>query len=461
MDWMVQERERGITITAAATTCFWRDHQINIIDTPGHIDFTVEVQRSLRVLDGGVVVFDAVAGVEPQSETVWRQADRFGVPRVCFVNKMDRVGASFWRTIDMIRDRLKAAPVAVQIPIGIEEGFRGIVDLLSQEAVIYLDEEGLDRQVRAVPDDLLDQVAMHREELIECIAETDEELTLKYLRGEEISVDELRDGLRRATIDGLLVPVLCGSALKNKGVQPLLDAVVNYLPSPLEVPAITGVNPDTGETETRPVDEEAPFSALAFKIVTDPYVGRLAYIRVYSGMVSTGTRLENVTQDKKERIGRLLRMHANHREELDAVYAGDIAAVVGPKNTFTGDTLADPKHPILLESITFPEPVISVAVEPRTRADQEKLSGALRKLSEEDPTFQVRTDEETGQTLISGMGELHLEVLVDRMMREFKVWANVGKPQVAYRETITQPAKAEGRFHSAGLGAGDSMGMSS
>ncbi len=446
MDWMVQERERGITITAAATTCFWRDHQINIIDTPGHIDFTVEVQRSLRVLDGGVVVFDAVAGVEPQSETVWRQADRFGVPRVCFVNKMDRVGASFWRTIDMIRDRLKAAPVAVQIPIGIEEGFRGIVDLLSQEAVIYLDEEGLDRQVRAVPDDLLDQVAMHREELIECIAETDEELTLKYLRGEEISVDELRDGLRRATIDGLLVPVLCGSALKNKGVQPLLDAVVNYLPSPLEVPAITGVNPDTGETETRPVDEEAPFSALAFKIVTDPYVGRLAYIRVYSGMVSTGTRLENVTQDKKERIGRLLRMHANHREELDAVYAGDIAAVVGPKNTFTGDTLADPKHPILLESITFPEPVISVAVEPRTRADQEKLSGALRKLSEEDPTFQVRTDEETGQTLISGMGELHLEVLVDRMMREFKVWANVGKPQVAYRETITQPAKAEGRF---------------
>ncbi|MFQ5341423.1 MAG: elongation factor G [Anaerolineae bacterium] len=446
MDWMIQERERGITITAAATTCFWRDHQINIIDTPGHIDFTVEVQRSLRVLDGGVVVFDAVAGVEPQSETVWRQADRFGVPRVCFVNKMDRVGASYWRTIDMIRERLKATPVAVQIPIGVEESFRGIVDLLSQEAVIYLDEEGLDRQVRAVPDDLLDQVVIYREELIERIAETDEELTLKYLRGEEISVDELRDGLRRATIDGLLVPVLCGSALKNKGVQPLLDAIVNYLPSPLEVPPITGVNPDTGETKTRPVDEEAPFSALAFKIVTDPYVGRLAYIRVYSGMVSTGTRLKNVTQDKKERIGRLLRMHANHREELDAVYVGDIAAVVGPKNTFTGDTLADPDHPILLESIAFPEPVISVAVEPRTRADQEKLSGALRKLSEEDPTFRVRTDEETGQTLISGMGELHLEVLVDRMMREFKVWANVGKPQVAYRETITQPAKAEGRF---------------
>lgn len=446
MDWMVQERERGITITAAATTCFWQDHQVNIIDTPGHIDFTVEVQRSLRVLDGGVVVFDAVAGVEPQSETVWRQADRFGVPRICFVNKMDRVGASYWRTIDMIRERLNATPVAVQIPIGIEEDFRGIVDLLVPEAIIYLDEEGLDRQVRAVPEDLLDEVATRREELIECIAETDEELTLRYLQGDEFSADELREGLRRATIKGDLVPVLCGSALKNKGVQPLLDAVVDYLPSPLEVPPIKGVNPDTGEIEARPVDEEAPFSALAFKIVTDPYVGRLAYIRVYSGMVSTGTRVSNVTQDKKERIGRLLRMHANHREELNAVYVGDIAAVVGPKTTFTGDTLADPVHPILLESIAFPAPVISVAVEPRTKADQEKLSDALRKLSEEDPTFQVRTDEETGQTLISGMGELHLEVLVDRMMREFKVWANVGKPQVAYRETITQPARAEGRF---------------
>ncbi|MFQ5594144.1 MAG: elongation factor G [Anaerolineae bacterium] len=446
MDWMVQERERGITITAAATTCFWQDHQINIIDTPGHIDFTVEVQRSLRVLDGGVVVFDAVAGVEPQSETVWRQADRFDVPRICFVNKMDRVGASFWRTIDMIRERLNATPVAIQMPIGTEEKFRGIVDLFVPEAIIYLDEEGLDQQVRAVPDDLLDEVAAHREELIERIAETDEKLTLKYLQGEEFSADELREGLRRATIKGHLVPVLCGSALKNKGVQPLLDAVVDYLPSPLEVPPIEGVNPDTGEAETRPVDEEAPFSALAFKIVTDPYVGRLAYIRVYSGMVSTGTRVRNVTQDKKERIGRLLRMHANHREELDAVYTGDIAAVVGPKNTSTGDTLADPDHAILLESITFPDPVISVAVEPRTKVDQEKLSGALRKLSEEDPTFQVRTDEETGQTLISGMGELHLEVLVDRMMREFKVWANVGKPQVAYRETITRPARAEGRF---------------
>ncbi|MBS1254062.1 MAG: Elongation factor G [Anaerolineales bacterium] len=446
MDWMAQERERGITITAAATTCFWRDHQINIIDTPGHIDFTVEVQRSLRVLDGGVVAFDAVAGVEPQSETVWRQADRFGVPRVCFVNKMDRVGASYWRTIDMIRERLKATPVAVQVPIGSEEDFQGMVDLLTQEAIFYLDEEGIDRQVRAVPDELLGEVAERREVLVERIAETDDDLTRKFLEGEEITVEELRAALRRATVSNELVPVLCGSALKNKGVQPLLNAVVDYLPSPLEVPSMKGENPETGELETRPADEDAPFAALAFKIVTDPYVGRLAYVRVYSGKAETGTRVRNVTQDRKERIGRLLRMHANHREDLDAVYAGDIAAVVGPKNTFTGDTLADAGHPILLESITFPAPVISVAVEPRTKADQDKLSIALQKLAEEDPTFQVRTDDETGQTLISGMGELHLEVLVDRMMREFKVWANVGKPQVAYRETITRPVEAEGRF---------------
>ncbi len=446
MDWMAQERERGITITAAATTCFWRDHKINIIDTPGHIDFTVEVQRSLRVLDSGVVVFDAVAGVEPQSETVWRQADRFGVPRVCFVNKMDRVGASYWRTIDMIRERLKATPVAVQVPIGSEEDFQGMVDLLTQEAIFYLDEEGIDRQVRAVPEELLSEVAERRETLVERVAETDNGLTLKFLEGEEITVEELRAALRRATISNELVPVLCGSALKNKGVQPLLDAVVSYLPSPLEVPPMKGENPETGELEIRPADEEAPFAALAFKIVTDPYVGRLAYIRVYSGKAETGTRVQNVTQDRRERIGRLLRMHANHREDLDVVYAGDIAAVVGPKNTFTGDTLADAGHPILLESITFPEPVISVAVEPRTKADQDKLSTALRKLAEEDPTFQVRTDDETGQTLISGMGELHLEVLVDRMMREFKVWANVGKPQVAYRETITRSVEVEGRF---------------
>ena len=446
MDWMVQERERGITITAAATTCFWRDHQINIIDTPGHIDFTVEVQRSLRVLDGGIVVFDAVAGVEPQSETVWRQADRFGVPRICFVNKMDRVGADYWRTIDMIRNRLAAEPLPIQLPIGVEESFVGVVDLLAEEAIIYLDDEGIDWQVRAVPADMLDEVAIRREDLIERIAETDEALTLKYLEGEPISVEELRQALRRATLRRQLVPVLCGSALKNKGVQPLLDAVVYYLPSPLDVPPIKGINPETGEEEERPVDEDAPFAALAFKIVSDPYVGRLAYIRVYSGKVKTGTRVKNVTRGKTERIGRLLRMHANHREEISEVYVGDIAAVVGPKHTFTGDTLADPNHPILLESIQFPEPVISVAIEPRTRADQDKLSEALRRLAEEDPTFRVRTDEETGQTIISGMGELHLEVLVDRMVREFKVWANIGKPQVAYRETITQPVRAEGRF---------------
>ena len=446
MDWMVQERERGITITAAATTCYWKDHQINIIDTPGHIDFTVEVQRSLRVLDGGVVVFDAVAGVEPQSETVWRQADRFGVPRICFVNKMDRVGADYWRTIDMIRDRLKAEPLPVQLPIGVEDSFVGVVDLITEEAIVYLDEEGIDWQTRAVPADMLDEVAEHRETLIERIAETDDALTLKYLEGEPITPDELRSALRRATLRGDLVPVLCGSALKNKGVQPLLDAIVYYLPSPLDIPPIKGVNPETGEEETRPVDENAPFAALAFKIVSDPYVGRLAYIRVYSGKVKSGTRVKNVTRNKTERIGRLLRMHANHREEINEVYVGDIAAVVGPKHTFTGDTLADPNHPILLESIQFPEPVISVAIEPRTRADQDKLTEALRRLAEEDPTFRVRYDEETGQTIISGMGELHLEVLVDRMVREFKVWANVGKPQVAYRETITQPVKVEGRF---------------
>ena len=446
MDWMVQERERGITITAAATTCYWKDHQINIIDTPGHIDFTVEVQRSLRVLDGGVVVFDAVAGVEPQSETVWRQADRFGVPRICFVNKMDRVGADYWRTIEMIRDRLKAEPLPVQLPIGVEDSFVGVVDLITEEAIVYLDEEGIDWQTRAVPAEMLDEVAEHRETLIERIAETDDELTLKYLEGETITPDELRSALRRATLRGDLVPVLCGSALKNKGVQPLLDAIVYYLPSPLDIPPIKGVNPETGEEETRPVDENAPFAALAFKIVSDPYVGRLAYIRVYSGKVKSGTRVKNVTRNKTERIGRLLRMHANHREEINEIYVGDIAAVVGPKHTFTGDTLADPEHPILLESIQFPEPVISVAIEPRTRADQDKLSEALRRLAEEDPTFRVRYDEETGQTIISGMGELHLEVLVDRMIREFKVWANVGKPQVAYRETITQPVKVEGRF---------------
>ncbi len=446
MDWMAQERERGITITAAATTCYWRDHQINIIDTPGHIDFTAEVQRSLRVLDGGVVVFDGVAGVEPQSETVWRQADRYRVPRVCFVNKMDRAGADLQRTMKMIEERLHATPVALQIPMGREENFVGVVDLLLQEAIIYTDELGTRLEETEIPEELQEEACELRELLIEKVAETDEALTHKYLDGEEISVEELKAALRRATIDLKLVPVLCGSALRNKGVQPLLDAVVDYLPSPLDIPPIKGINPRTGEEESRAVAEDEPFSALVFKIVSDPYVGRLAYLRVYSGRLDSGSRVYNATKDRKERIGRLLQMHANHREEISTVYVGDIAAAVGLKHTFTGDTLTDEGHPLILESITFPEPVISVAIEPKTKADQDKMSIALQRLAEEDPTFKVRTDPETGQTLISGMGELHLEVLVDRMLREFKVWAKVGKPQVAYRETITRPARGEGRF---------------
>jgi elongation factor G len=446
MDWMAQERERGITITAAATTCFWHDYQINIIDTPGHIDFTVEVQRSLRVLDGGVVVFDGVAGVEPQSETVWRQADRYRVPRVCFVNKMDRPGADFWRTIEMIEERLHARPLAIQIPIGREASFTGMVDLIRNEAIIYTDDLGTQLDERAVPAEIAAEVMGHRERLIETIAETDEALTTKYLEGDEITGVELKAALRRATLQLKLVPVLCGAALRNRGVQPLLDAVVDYLPSPLDVPPIEGRNPVTGRPEIRAVSEDEPFAALAFKIVADPYVGRLAYIRVYSGSTETGDRVLNATKDRKERIGRLLQMHANHREDIESVHVGDIAAVLGLKQTFTGDTLTDDVHPIVLESITFPEPVISVAIEPKTKADQDKMSEALRRLAEEDPTFKVRTDAETGQTLISGMGELHLEVLVDRMMREFKVWANVGKPQVAYRETITHPVRTEGRF---------------
>jgi elongation factor G len=445
-DWMEQERERGITITAAAVTCYWRDHQINIIDTPGHIDFTVEVQRSLRVLDGGIVIFDGVAGVEPQSETVWRQADRYGVPRICFVNKMDRPGADLWHTMEMIRERLGAEPVPLQIPIGVEADFQGVVDLMRNEAIIYTDDLGTRLAETEVPPELQDQVAGQREILIEKVAETDEALTLKYLEGEEITTEELRAALRRATLESRVVPVLCGSALRNKGVQLLLDAVVYYLPSPLDIPPIEGVNPLTGGTEVRLVKEDDPFAALVFKIVSDPYVGRLAYLRVYSGWLKAGSRAYNATKDRKERVGRLLRMHANHREEMDAIYVGDIAAVLGPKFTFTGDTLCEQDHPIVLESITFPEPVISVAVEPRTQADQDKMSEALQRLEEEDPTFRVRTDEETGQTIISGMGELHLEVLVERMLREFKVWANVGKPQVAYRETIARPVRAEGRF---------------
>jgi len=445
-DWMEQERERGITITAAAITCFWRDCQINIIDTPGHIDFTAEVQRSLRVLDGGVVILDAVAGVEPQSETVWHQADLFKVPRICFVNKMDRVGANFWRTIDMIRERLRAHPIALQVPVGCEDSFVGVVDLISNRAIIYTDDLGTEPQVQEVPVELRDEVSRWREVLIERIAETDETLTTKYLEGEEITPEELKAALRRATVRTELIPVLCGAALRNKGVQPLLDAIVDYLPSPLEIPPITGVNPLTQREETRPPKEDAPLAALAFKIVSDPFVGRLAYVRVYSGVLTASKRVLNATKDRKERVGRLLRMHANQREDIESIEAGDIGAVVGFKFTFTGDTICDPQHPIVLEAIAFPEPVISVVIEPRTKADQDKITDVLRRLSEEDPTFRVKMDEETGQTIISGMGELHLEVLVDRMLREFKVEANVGKPQVSYRETITRPTRVEGRF---------------
>jgi len=446
MDWMTQERERGITITAAATSCYWLNHQINIIDTPGHIDFTVEVQRSLRVLDGGIVVLDAVAGVEPQSETVWHQADRFHVPRICFINKMDRPGADFWHSISMIEERLGAHPVAVQVPMGAEDEFEGVVDLITGRGLVYADDLGTRQEEVEVPASLREEVAQHRAMLLERVAETDDALASDFLDGRESSVQEIRRALRQATLDSKLVPVLCGSALRNKGVQPILDAVIQYLPSPLDVPAIEGINPKTDQVEARPAEEEGPFSALAFKIASDPYVGRLAYVRVYSGTLRTGTRVSNATKERKERVGRLLRMHANAQEDIEAVYAGDIAAVIGLKHTFTGDTLCDPKAPIILESIKFPEPVISVAIEPRTRADQDRMKEAMARLAEEDPTFQVRVDGDTGQTLISGMGELHLEVLVDRMLREFRVSANVGKPQVSYRETITTPVRAEGRF---------------
>lgn len=446
MDWMPQEQERGITITSAATTCFWLDHRINIIDTPGHVDFTAEVERSLRVLDGGVVVFDAVAGVEPQSETVWRQANKYDVPRICFVNKMDRVGADFWRTIAMIRERLGASPVPIQIPVGRESNFKGFIDLIEQQAVIFTDDLGTKSDHTQVPTDMEADFQQHREFLIERVAETDEELTFKYLDGVEITKEELIAALRKATIAGTLVPVLCGAALKNKGVQAMLDAVITYLPSPLDIPPPSGINPVTNEIVTREVSDTEPFSALVFKIVSDPFVGRLSYLRVYSGTLTKGAATENSTKDKTERIGRLLRMHANHREDIDEIRAGDICAAVGLRNTFTGDTLCDPQHPIMLESITFPQPVISIAIEPRTRADQDKMAIALTKLAEEDPTFQLRTDAETGQTIISGMGELHLEVIVDRLFREFKVEANVGRPQVAYRETITREAQAEGKY---------------
>lgn len=445
-DWMDEERERGITITAAAITCSWHDCQINIIDTPGHIDFTAEVQRSLRVLDGGVVVFDAVAGVEPQSETVWHQANRFEVPRICFINKMDRIGANFWRAVEMIRGRLKASPLVMQVPVGAESSFRGVVDLIENKAILYADDLGTVMDVQEVPPELHADVARWRETLIETIADTDECLTTKYLEGTAITPQELRLALRKATIRSQLVPVFCGTALRNKGIQPLLDAIVDLLPSPRDIPPIVGQNPFLKHEESRAPSEDAPLAALAFKIVSDPFAGRLAYVRVYSGQLRAGSVVSNAAKERKERVGKLLRMYANQREEVPLLRAGDIGAVVGFKFTFTGDTLCDPAHPIVLESIKFPEPVISVVVEPRTKADQDKLADSLRRLAEEDPTFTVRTEEETGQTVISGMGELHLEVLVDRMLREFHVEANVGKPQVSYRETITQKARSEGLF---------------
>ena len=451
MDWMVQERERGITITAAATTCSWQDHQINIIDTPGHVDFTAEVERSLRVLDGGVVVLDAVAGVQPQSETVWRQANRYGVPRICFVNKMDRPGADFQHTLDTIASRLKANPVAVQIPIGVDASFRGVVDLIDRKAFIFSNSNGGGGRATQTPEEIpippeLDQqIRDYRDRLVTKIAETDDALLTKYLEEVEITPEELRSALRRATLKSTLVPILCGSARQGKGIQPLLDAVLAYLPSPLDVAAVTGVVPGSDEPGQRSPGE-GPFTALAFKVVTDPFSGRVVYLRVYSGEASPGNIVYNATKGKRERMGRLLQMHANRREDLALVSSGDIVAAVGLKDTFTGDTLCDSDAPIILETIQFPEPVIAVAVEPKTKSDQDKLGDALTKLSDEDPTFRVRFDTETGQTVISGMGELHLEVLVDRMLREFGVAATVGKPRVSYRETILRPARAEGRF---------------
>jgi elongation factor G len=446
-DWMEQERERGITIVSAAVSAVWNEYQINIIDTPGHIDFTAEVQRSLRVLDGGIVIFDAVQGVEPQSETVWRQADRYHVPRICFVNKMDRLGASYERTIDMVRERLGANPIAVQVPIGSEDEFKGVIDLFSEKAIYWDEGLGDDPREAEIPADLVPVVLEMRERMVEQIAENDDELTLKFLEGEEISVEELKSALRKAIIANAATPVYCGTALRNKGVQPLLDAIIDYLPSPIEVPPVRGFIPGKDNEIERPPEDDAPLSALVFKIVTDPYVGRLAYIRVYSGKIKQGTMVYNSTKGKKERIGRLLRMYADRREDVDEVLAGDIGATLGLKNSFTGETLCVTSNPILLEAISFPEPVISVAIEPKTTADQDKMADALRKLAEEDPTFHVRTDPDTGQTIISGMGELHLEILVDRMLREFKVQARVGRPQVAYRESITKPVeRAEFRY---------------
>ena len=446
MDWMAQEQERGITITSAATTCHWKGNRINIIDTPGHVDFTVEVQRSLRVLDGSVCVFCAKGGVEPQSETVWHQANDYMVPRMAFVNKMDIMGANFYNVVQMMKDRLKCVPVPIQLPIGAESDFVGIIDLMTMRAEVYYDDLGKDVRDEDIPADMVEKAQQYHDEMVELICDTDEDLMMMYLEGEEIPVEDLKKALRKATIDNKLVPVLCGTAYRNKGVQMLLDAIVDYMPAPIDIPPIKGVNPDTDEEDERPSDDEAPFSALAFKIATDPFVGRLSFFRVYSGTLEAGTSVLNATKDKRERMGRILLMHANHREDITKVYSGDIAAAVGFKNTTTGDTLCDEKHPIILESMDFPDPVIRVAIEPKTKAGQEKMGIALAKLAEEDPTFKTYTDEETGQTIIAGMGELHLEIIVDRLLREFKVEANVGKPQVAYKETIRRKADVETKY---------------
>ena len=446
MDWMVQEQERGITITSAATTCFWNDHRINIIDTPGHVDFTVEVERSLRVLDGSVTVLCAKGGVEPQSETVWRQADKYGVPRMAYVNKMDIMGADFYNVVKMMKERLKCNAVPIQLPIGAEDTFKGIIDLLEMKAYVYYDDLGKDIRVEEIPEDMKELAERYHAEMLEHIAEADDEVMEKYLEGEEITIEEMKKCIRKSTIANTMVPVTCGTSYKNKGVQKLLDAIVDYMPSPKDVPAIKGINPDTEEEIERPSSDEEPFAALAFKIATDPFVGKLCFFRVYSGTIEAGSTVYNSTKDNKERLGRILQMHSNHRQDIEKVYAGDIAAAVGLKNTTTGDTLCDEKHPVILESMEFPDPVIRVAIEPKTKAGQEKMGLGLAKLAEEDPTFNAYTDEETGQTIIAGMGELHLEIIVDRLLREFKVEANVGKPQVAYKETIRKNADVEEKY---------------
>ena len=454
MDWMEEEQERGITITSAATTCYWKEHRINIIDTPGHVDFTVEVERSLRVLDGSVTVFCAKGGVEPQSETVWRQADKYRVPRMAYVNKMDITGANFFRVIDMMKERLHANPLPIQLPIGKEMTFRGIIDLVNMEADVYYDVDGKDVRVEPIPEDMKELAQQYRDELVEKVAETDDTLMEKYLEGEELTVEEIKGAIRKATIANQVVPVCCGSSYRNKGVQKLLDAVVDYMPAPTDIPDVTGVDPATGEEDSRKADDNAPFSALAFKIMTDPFVGKLCYFRVYSGTVNAGDIVYNSTKGKRERLGRILMMHANDRTDIDTCYTGDIAAAIGVKNTTTGDTFCDEKHPIILESMEFPEPVIRVAIEPKTRAGQEKMGIALAKLAEEDPTFRTWTDEETGQTIIAGMGELHLQIIVERMLREFKVEANIGKPQVAYKETIRKKVDQETKYKRQSGGSG-------